>query len=80
MARIPGRDDRQAGWLTRFAYRKIRRKIGRVITPLQIAAHHEPLFRGVLGMERAQANARTVTLGLKALAQLKVAMMIGCPF
>jgi hypothetical protein len=31
-------------------------------------------------METAQAAARTVSLGLKALAQVKVAMMTGCPF
>ena len=80
MARVKGLEAHEAGWLTRLAYRAIKRKIRRVILPLKITAHHPRLFRAVLGMERGQAAATTVTAALKALVQVKVATMIGCPF
>ena len=80
MARIRGVEAREAGWFTRLAYWMVKRKIGRVVTPLKIAAHHPRLFRAVGEMEMGQAAARSVNAGLKALAQLKAAMLIGCPF
>ena len=80
MARIPGVEEHQAGWFVGLAYRMIKRRIGRVIEPLKIAAHHPRLFRAVLEMERGQAQARTVNAALKALVQIKVAMLVGCPF
>lgn len=80
MARIPGAEAREAGWLARIVYRMVRRKVGRVVLPFQIAAHNPPLFRSVAFMEMGQQSARTVNLRVKALAQLKAATLIGCPF
>ena len=80
MARIQGVKEHEAGWLIRLAYRMIKKRVGRLIEPLKIAAHHPRLFRAVLEMERGQAQARTVNAALKALVQVKVAMLIGCPF
>jgi alkylhydroperoxidase family enzyme len=64
----------------RLAYWFCRRKVGRVIEPVRLHAHHPRLLRGLAGMEMAQEAARAVDPLLKALAQLRVATRIGCPF
>jgi len=80
MARISGIEPAQANLFTRFVYWMTKRKIGRVVVPLKITAHHSRLMRGMVDMETAQAAARTVDMTLKELAGIKTAMLIGCPF
>ena len=60
MARIAGVAAKDGGLFVRFAYFLTKRKVGRVVTPITIVAHHPRLLR--------------------ALAQVKVAMLVGCPF
>jgi hypothetical protein len=80
MARIDGVEARQAGLFVRFAYWLTRRKLGRVVTPVKITAHHPRLLRAMAAMEMGQEAARSVEAPLKMLAQIKVALLIGCPF
>jgi hypothetical protein len=80
MARIKGVESRDAGWFTRFVYWMVKRKIGRVIEPIRITAHHPRLLKAVGQMEMGQEAAHTVDAGLKALVSIKVATLIGCPF
>jgi len=80
MARIQGVEPQQAGMFVRFVYWMVRRKLGRVVLPIKIAAHHPRLLRSLGEMETGQAAARTVDAGLKSLASVKTAMLIGCPF
>jgi hypothetical protein len=80
MARINGVEPRQAGWFVRFVYWMVRRKLGRVVLPIKIAAHHPRLLRSVGEMEAGQMAARSVGASLKSLASVKAAMLIGCPF
>ena len=80
MARIPGVEEHEAGFFTRLVYSQVKRRLKRVIEPFKIAAHHKGIFRANLAMERGQLAARTVDPAIKALAQLKTAMRIGCPF
>jgi hypothetical protein len=86
MARIKGVEPHEAGWFTRFIYWMTRRSIGRLtgtprlIEPVQITAHHPRLLKGVGQMEMAQAAATSVPVALKALASIKAATLIGCPF
>ncbi len=80
MARIAGVEPRKAGWLVRIAYWMTKRRLGRVILPIKINAHHPRILRAMAHMELGQEAARSVSPGLKMLAQVKVAMMIGCPF
>ncbi|MBZ5592887.1 MAG: hypothetical protein LAP39_11670 [Acidobacteriia bacterium] len=80
MARIAGIEPGQAGLFVRFVYWLTRRKVGRVVLPIKIAAHHPRLLRSVGEMEAGQMAARSVDAALKSLAELKVAMQIGCPF
>lgn len=84
MARISGARPNQGGLLHRLyvgmVYFFAKRRLGRVIVPLQVTAHHEQIFRGYTQMERAQMASRLIDLRLKGLAELRVAALVGCPF
>ena len=84
MARIRGAEPGQQGLLsglfTRIVYSMVKRKLGRVITPVQIVAHHPRIFWGYTQMEHSFVSSRLVNLALKELAQLRVATLVGCPF
>ncbi len=84
MARIRGADPSQQGPLsglfTRIVYWLTKRKLGRVVVPVQIVAHHSRLLWGYGQMEQSLASSRLVDASLKDLAQLRVATLVGCPF
>ena len=86
MARIKGVEPQEAGFITRIIYWLVRRKVGAiagrpcVVEPVKITAHHPSLLRAYGQMEQGQAGARTVSDSVKALASLRVAMLIGCPY
>jgi hypothetical protein len=80
MARIQGVEPAQAGLFVRMAYWMVKRKVGRVVLPIKITAHHPRLLRALAEMEMGQAAARSVDHALKCLVQIKVATLIGCPF
>ena len=80
MARIAGVTPARAGLVARVAYRFAARMFGRVPEPLTVAAHHPWVFRASTGYEFALGRARRVEPRLKALAGLKAAALVGCPF
>jgi len=80
MARIDGVSNRRASPFARFVFFMSKRRLGRVITPLRVTAHHPRLLRGYAHMELAQQAARSAPASLKALVDVHVARMIGCPF
>ncbi len=80
MARIQGVDGKQAGLFVRLAYWFCKRKVGRVIEPIRVHAHVPRLLRGLAAMEMAQEAVRSVDPLVKAIAQIRVATRIGCPF
>ncbi len=80
MARIAGVPPARAGLLVRFAYRFAQRMFGKVPEPLTVAAHHPWIFRAYMSYEFALGRARRVDARLKALAGLKAAALVGCPF
>jgi hypothetical protein len=84
MARISGAPIGEGGALhrlfKRIVYSRIRRRLGHVVMPIQVTAHHPKVFRGYIGMERSQMAARLVDHKLKGLAELRVATLVGCPF
>ncbi len=69
MARILGVESRDAGLFVRFVYWMVRRKIGRVIQPIKITAHHPRLLRAVGQMEMGQEAAKTVDAALESPGQ-----------
>lgn len=80
MARIAGVPQERASWFVRLSYWFSRRLVGRVVAPLTITAHHSWILRGYSAYEFALGRSRLVDARLKALASLKAAALIGCPF
>jgi hypothetical protein len=84
MARINGAPVNQGGPIRRLfvslVYWLTRRRLGRVIMPVQVAAHHGKIFWGYLQMEQSQMSSKLLDAKLKGLAQLRVATLVGCPF
>jgi len=66
--------------MVRSFYGAVRRKIGRVPEPLRITAHQPRLLAAVGGMEMAQEAMRSLDPVIEALAGIKTATLIGCPF
>ena len=86
MARIPGVEPHEAGWMTRLIYWFARRAVGKVVgqsrlvEPIKVTAHHPRLLKAVGQMEMGQEAATTVDPALKGLASIRAATLIGCPF
>ncbi|HLW85272.1 MAG TPA: hypothetical protein VKR60_08675 [Candidatus Sulfotelmatobacter sp.] len=84
MARIPGAPRDQGGLLRRLfvsiVYSLTRRRLGHVIMPIQVTAHHPRILWGYAHMEQSQMSAKLVDHKLKGLAELRVATLVGCPF
>lgn len=84
MARISGAPRNQGGMIRRllvsFVYFLTQRRLGRVIMPIQVTAHHPQIFWGYIQMEQSQASSKLIDPILKGLAELRVATLVGCPF
>jgi hypothetical protein len=84
MTRVSGARQNQGGllrrWYVSLVYFFTRRRLGHVILPLQVTAHHGRIFWGYTQMERVQMSSKLVDAKLKGLAELRVATLVGCPF
>lgn len=80
MTRIQTVPEREAGPVGRFAYRFSRRRYGAVSESLKVTAHHRRLLLGYGLFELALDHSRLVDKRLKALAEIKVAALVGCEF
>jgi AhpD family alkylhydroperoxidase len=69
-----------SGILVRVIYCATKRKVGKVVMPVRVAAHSPRILWGYGQMEQSQMGARQVEAALKELAQIRVATLIGCPF
>jgi hypothetical protein len=84
MARIPGAPRNQGGLFGRLfvgvVYWLTRRRLGHVVMPVQVTAHHPSILWGYGQMEQSQQASKLVDHKLKGLAELRVATLVGCPF
>lgn len=84
MARIPGASRNQGGLFRRLfvgiVYWLTKRRLGHVVMPVQVTAHHTTILWGYGQMEQAQMASKLVDHKLKGLAELRVATLVGCPF
>ena len=84
MARIEGAEPGKQGFLqgafTRMIYSLTKRKVGRVVMPVRVAAHHGRVLWGYGQMEQSLLGSRLVEERLKNLGELRVATLVGCPF
>ena len=79
MNRAIGVPDKKAGLRTRIIYWLVKRRRGRVHLGIRLRAHDPKLLELACRMDVHTASAGTVPLVLKELAQIKVAVMVGCP-
>jgi hypothetical protein len=84
MARIAGAPSNQGGLIRRLfvglVYSLTRRRLGKIIMPIQVTAHHPKILWGYVQMEQSQAGSKLIDHKLKGLAELRVATLVGCPF
>ena len=80
MARSGGVSDREAGLRTRFIYWLVKRRLGRISPGVRIRARDPKLLELAGRMDIHTAASLAVPARLKELAQIKVAVMVGCPF
>jgi hypothetical protein len=80
VVRSEGVQDNEAGLLTRIIFWLAKRRLGRVPLAMPVRARDPKLFRNVVRMDLYATSPGTIPVRLKELAQLKVAMMVGCPF
>jgi AhpD family alkylhydroperoxidase len=86
--RIDGVSDTRAGPSVRLVYYFTRRGLSRlsgrapagIIDPLRMYAHVPGLLRGYAGLERATARLDRLDPRLRALAELKAAMLVACEY
>ncbi|MCZ6464966.1 MAG: hypothetical protein O7A09_11580 [Proteobacteria bacterium] len=79
MARMNGVPEDRADLVSRLFFRAVRKRTGKVAESWKIASHAPGILRGWAAMEWFLDRANRVEAKLKRLAQLKVALMVGCP-
>jgi 4-carboxymuconolactone decarboxylase len=80
MARLEGVRIEDAPAEVAKVYEASKARFGALVEPLTITAHNQDAFRAYVGFELAFAKADRVDARTKALASLKAAALIGCPF
>lgn len=80
MSRSPGVQDKDASVRTRIIFWLAKRKMGRVSSGMRIRAFEPRYLNASVRMDTFAAGPGVVPMTLKELAQLKVAMMVGCVF
>jgi alkylhydroperoxidase family enzyme len=84
MARLEGARLDRHSWLARLWLRLVfwmtRRRLGRIVEPVRLAAHHPRLLAGLGAMEQVLGESRYLAAGVRERVQLRVAARIGCPF
>ena len=80
MARIEGIPEREATREMRAVYDAVKAKYGAVPESMTVKAHHPEIFQASLGFESGLARAHRVEGKVIALAEVKAAALVGCPF
>ena len=84
MSRISGAKPSEAGFFAGFFLRIVywvtRRKVGKVVTPVQVTGRSPRLLFGMGMMEQSLAGVSRVDRALKNLVSVRAATVIGCPF
>jgi len=80
MARIEGIDPKHASLLMQMAFKKVRKMLGRDLTPQKIQARVPRIFWfNILG-ELLLGQKAKVFPRLRSLVTLRTAVRVGCPF
>jgi len=80
MARIAGVDPQKTPFLMRQVFNKVRKTVGRDLTPQKIIARVPRVFWVNVLMEWLLGQKARVPQRLRSLIMLRTAMRVGCPF
>ncbi len=78
--RAKGIQDHEAGLFTKLIFWRVKRRYGHIPLSTRIRANDPKLLALAERMNRYTSAAGEVSSKLKELVQLKVAVMVGCPF
>ena len=80
MARVEGIDPKQTSFLMRQVFKKVRKMLGRDLTPQKIIARVPRVFWVNALTEWLLAQKAKVPQRLRSLVLLRTAVRVGCPF
>jgi len=80
MERVNGVISRRANWITKLVFRTLKKRMGRVPKAKTLAAYNTGTLLATTWMDAVCASAKTVPAVMKELVQLKVAVLVGCPY
>jgi len=80
MARIEGVDPKQTSFLMRQVFKKVRKVLGRDLTPQKIQARVPRLFWFSALGEWLLGQKAQIPLRQRSLVMLRTAARVGCPF
>jgi hypothetical protein len=80
MVRIEGVDPKKTSFPMRYVFRKIRKMLGRDLTPQKIQARVPRVFWVNVLMERLLGQKAQVPQRLRSILLLRTASRVGCPF
>lgn len=80
MARIQGSDPKQTSFLMRQVFKKVRKMLGRDLTPQKMQARVPRVFWVNTLMEWLLGQKAAVPQRLRSLIMLRTAVRVGCPF
>lgn len=80
MARVEGRDPRSAPFFMRQVFKRVRKMLGRDLTPQKIAARVPRVFWLSALAEWLLGQRAAVPQRQRSLLSLRTAVRVGCPF
>jgi len=80
MARVEGMDPKQAPFFIRQVFKKVRKRLGRDLTPQKIQARVPRVFWVNILAEWLLGEKATVPQRQRMLLTLRTAVRVGCPF
>ncbi len=80
MARVEGLDPKETSLLMRQVFKKVRKLLGKDLTPQKIQARVPRVFWASTIMELLFGQKAKVPLRLRSIVQLRTAARVGCAF
>jgi alkylhydroperoxidase family enzyme len=80
VARVEGIDPKQTSLLMRQVFKKVRKMVGRDLTPQKIAARVPRVFWVTVLTEWLFGQRAKIPQRLRSLILLRTAVRVGCPF
>jgi len=80
MARVEGIDPKRTSFLVRYVFKKVRKMVGRDLTPQKITARVPRVFWAFTLTEWLLGQQAQIPPRQRSLVMLRTAVRVGCPF